>query len=131
VQADTVATAIKIGNPVSYERARRAIISTRGIVTEVTDGAILEAKAVIDRAGIGCEPASAAALAGARRLRAEGVIGEGERVACILTGHILKDTDTTVDYHAGPGSEERAYANRPVGVGATPGEVRRTLERLL
>jgi threonine synthase len=131
VQADTIATAIKIGNPVSYERARRAILATRGVVTEVTDDTILEAKAVIDRAGIGCEPASAASLAGARKLRAEGVIGEDEEVACILTGHILKDTDTTVAYHTGPGSETRPHTNRPMIVDATLEAVRKQLEHYL
>src|SRR5205085_2699202 len=86
VPAETVASAIKIGNPVSFERARLAVVNTRGAVTEVSDEAILEAKAVIDRAGIGCEPASAASLAGARRLVEEGVIKPQDRVAAILTG---------------------------------------------
>src|SRR5579884_1507011 len=74
VPAETVATAIKIGNPASVERARRAIEQTRGIVTTVSDDEIMEAKAAIDRVGIGCEPASAATLAGLRRLVREGAI---------------------------------------------------------
>jgi threonine synthase len=93
VRPETVATAIRIGDPVSHDRARLAIEATRGVVTEVSDEEILEAKARIDAAGLGCEPASAASLAGVRRLRAEGVIGARDRVACVLTGHLLKDAD--------------------------------------
>ncbi len=90
---ETVATAIRIGDPVSWDRARAAIELTSGVVTEVTDAQLLEAKAAIDGAGIGCEPASAVTLAGVRRLRAEGVIGRGEHVCCVLTGHVLKDPE--------------------------------------
>ena len=68
VEAETIATAIKIGNPASTARAMRAIIATGGVVTSVTDDEIMDAKAVIDRVGIGCEPASAASLAGVRKL---------------------------------------------------------------
>jgi threonine synthase len=93
MQPETVATAIRIGDPVSHDRARLAIEATRGVVTEVSDDEILDAKAHIDAAGLGCEPASAASLAGVRRLRAEGVIGARDRVACVLTGHLLKDAD--------------------------------------
>ena len=93
VQPETVATAIRIGDPVSHDRARLAIESTRGVVAEVSDEEILAAKAQVDGAGLGCEPASAASLAGARKLRAEGVIAAGERVVCVLTGNILKDPD--------------------------------------
>jgi threonine synthase len=88
-----VATAIRIGDPVSWARARAAIESTRGVVTEVSDAELLAAKAEIDAAGIGCEPASAVTLAGLRRMRAEGTVREDEQVACILTGHVLKDPD--------------------------------------
>ena len=93
---ETVATAIRIGDPVSHERARLAIEATSGVVTEVSDEEILEAKAHVDAAGLGCEPASAASLAGVRRLRAEGVIGARERVVCVLTGHLLKDVDAVL-----------------------------------
>ncbi|GCE13204.1 threonine synthase [Tengunoibacter tsumagoiensis] len=96
VQADTVATAIKIGNPVSYSRARRVIEESDGIVEQVTDEEILEAKSVIDRAGIGCEPASAATLAGVRKLVARGVIKRDEQVVGILTGNLLKDSKTGI-----------------------------------
>lgn len=96
VQADTVATAIKIGNPVSYTRARRVIEGCDGVVEEVTDAEILAAKAIIDRAGIGCEPASAATLAGVRKLVARGVIKHDESVVGILTGNLLKDSKTGI-----------------------------------
>jgi len=131
VTAETVATAIKIGSPVSYERARRVIRETNGVVTQVSDEAILEAKAVIDRAGIGCEPASAASVAGARQLVHSGVIAPGETIAAILTGHILKDAETTFNYHIGSGEERTRYANRPVAVDAHFDEVRRVLESYL
>jgi len=94
VHAETVATAIKIGNPVSYTRARRVIEESDGIVESVSDAEILAAKAVIDRSGIGCEPASAASLAGARKLVERGVIKHDERVVGVLTGTLLKDSKT-------------------------------------
>jgi threonine synthase len=101
VQAHTVATAIKIGNPVSYRRASRVIEESDGVVEEVTDEEILAAKAVIDRSGIGCEPASAATLAGMRKLVARGVIKRDERVVGILTGNLLKDAVTGIPQRAG------------------------------
>ena len=119
VSPETVATAIRIGDPVSYERARAAIETTKGVVTEVSDDEILEAKRRIDGSGLGCEPASAASLAGARRMRAEGVIGAGERVVCVLTGHLLKDPDAIlarsadralVEVDADPAAVEAAIA---------------------
>lgn len=100
VQAHTIATAIKIGNPVSFTRARRVIESTQGVVEEVSDDEILAAKAVIDRAGIGCEPASAAALAGTRKLVGRGIIRPDERVVGILTGTLLKDSQTGIPQQA-------------------------------
>lgn len=99
VQAETLATAIRIGNPVSYLKAKHAIEVTNGVVEQVTDQEILDAKAVIDRAGIGCEPASATTIAGIQKLVQQGVIKAEETVAGILTGHILKDPETTVTYH--------------------------------
>jgi threonine synthase len=96
VHASTVATAIKIGDPVSYTRARRVIEESNGLVEEVTDEEILAAKMVIDRAGIGCEPASAAALAGTKKLVERGTIRRDERVVAVLTGHLLKDSFTGI-----------------------------------
>jgi len=93
VAAETVASAIRIGDPVSYEKAVAAIRYTNGIVEEVTDTELLAAKREIDEMGIGCEPASATTVAGMKKLRADGTIRDGERVVCVLTGHILKDAD--------------------------------------
>ena len=104
VQADTVATAIRIGNPVSYARARRVIEECDGVVEQVTDEEILAAKAVIDRSGIGCEPASAATLAGIRKLVASGVIKRDEQVVGVLTGNLLKDSKTGIPQVVSGGS---------------------------
>lgn len=93
VKAQTIASAINIGNPVSFQRAKEAMLATHGIVTQVSDEEILRAKAVIDRAGLGCEPASAASVAGVKQLVGRGMIGPDERVVAILTGHLLKDAD--------------------------------------
>jgi threonine synthase len=101
MKADTIATAIKIGNPVNYKKVVRAIEWTNGFVEVVTDQEIMDAKALIDRAGIGCEPASAATLAGTRKLAAKGIIKPDETVVGILTGHVLKDPDATIGYHSG------------------------------
>ena len=97
VSAETVATAIRIGDPASWERAVRSIQLTNGVVTAVSDAEILEAKRAIDRAGVGCEPASAASLAGVRKLGREGVILPDDRVVGVLTGHMLKDPDSLLD----------------------------------
>lgn len=91
---DTVASALNIGNPPNWPKALRyAIERTGGVTASVSDEDILAAKSLVDRSGIGCEPASAAAVAGLRQLVADGTIGPDETAACILTGHILKDTD--------------------------------------
>lgn len=90
VRAETLATAIRIGDPVSYPRAVRSIRETNGLVLSVDDSAILEAKHQVDRAGIGAEPASCASIAGAAALRTQGHITPDARVVCILTGHHLK-----------------------------------------
>jgi threonine synthase len=87
VNAETIASAIRIGDPVSFDRAVAAIRATNGVVEEVTDEEIMAAKRDIDRMGIGCEPASAATLAGVRKLGLKGT------VVCVLTGHLLKDPD--------------------------------------
>jgi threonine synthase len=93
VSAETVATAIRIGDPVSHDKAVAAIRDTNGIVEEVTDDELMSAKRKIDGMGIGCEPASATTLAGVEKLRAKGVMNDGERIVCVLTGHILKDPE--------------------------------------
>jgi threonine synthase len=98
VKAETVATAIKIGNPVNYKKARRSIEFTDGIVEKVTDNQILEAKREIDRSGIGCEPASAASVAGVKKLREAGILDKNDIVASVLTGNILKDVSIIPEY---------------------------------
>jgi len=128
-EAHTVATAIRIGDPVSYSRAVRALRWTDGLVAEVSDQQIMDAKARVDAAGIGCEPASAAAVAGAKKLVEAGVIGRGEKVLVILTGHLLKDPQATVDYHLGKlAGLTPAYANRPVVIEPTLEAVQEALE---
>jgi threonine synthase len=99
IHAETIATAIKIGNPVNYKKAVRTIQWTEGVVEEVTDQEIMDAKAQVDARGIGCEPASACSLAGTRKLVEKGVIKPHETVVGILTGHVLKDPDATINYH--------------------------------
>lgn len=97
--ASTRATAIKIGSPVSWPKALRAIRDCGGDVLAVDETEIAEAKAIIGRDGIGCEPASATTAAGVRRLVSDRVIDPDEDIVCVLTGHVLKDPDFTVDYH--------------------------------
>jgi threonine synthase len=100
-KAHTVASAIEIGRPVNLPKALRALDVMNGVVREVDDETILEHKALVGRYGFGCEPASAASVAGAHLLREQGVISENDDVVCILTGHQLKDPDATVKYHTG------------------------------
>jgi len=115
VKAETIATAIKIGAPASMQRARRAIEQSGGVVASVTDDEIMEAKAHIDRVGIGCEPASAASLAGIRKLVREGKIEPDANVVGILTGHLLKDAEAVAAYHVQDvDGRRRPGANRPI-----------------
>lgn len=100
-RAHTVATAIEINRPVNLPKALRALEAMNGVVRVVDDRCIVEHKALVGRYGFGCEPASAASVAGARMLVKEGVIKPHETVVCILTGHVLKDPDVTVEYHTG------------------------------
>jgi threonine synthase len=97
VRAETRATAIRIGDPASWDRAVTAIRETEGHVIAVSDEEIFAAKAVIDHAGVGCEPASAASIAGVRKLAASGEIGRNESVVAVLTGHLLKDPGTPTE----------------------------------
>jgi threonine synthase len=99
--AETRATAIRIGDPISWRKSLRGVTASRGVVEEVSDQEILDAKAHLDASGIGAEPASAASVAGVRKLAARGVIKPGEQVCGILTGHLLKDPEIVIDYHRG------------------------------
>ena len=98
---ETLATAIKIGDPVSWPKARFEIETSNGVVERVTEQEIADAKAQVGLAGIGCEPASAASLAGAKKLREAGVIAHDADVVGILTGNLLKDPDYIYRYHTG------------------------------
>lgn len=93
IKAETIASAIKIGNPVNWKKALAAIRFSNGLVTSVSDEEIMSAKRVIDSSGIGCEPASAASVAGIRKLVDEGVVDRKDRVVAVLTGNIMKDID--------------------------------------
>ena len=130
VEPNTIATAIRIGAPASWNRAVRAIRETNGIVTDVSDDEILDAKAVIDAAGIGCEPASAASVAGVAKLRRSGVIAEHERIVAVLTGHLLKDPGAVVAYHEET-DPPPPRANRPIEIEPRVSEVERVLRGLL
>jgi threonine synthase len=118
----TLASAIKIGAPVSWQKAWRAVRETSGSVITVTEQEIADAKAVIGRDGIGCEPASATTVAGIRKLAGDGGIKEHETVVAVLTGHVLKDTDYVIKYHSGnlvaPAGERIAssFGNSPIQV---------------
>jgi threonine synthase len=98
---ETLATAIKIGDPVSWPKALHEIRTSGGVVEKVTEQEIADAKAVIGRCGIGCEPASAATLAGIRKLTGAGVIASSDDVVAVLTGNVLKDPDYVHGYHTG------------------------------
>ncbi len=126
VRAQTVATAIKIGDPASYERAVIAIRETDGVVLAVTDEELLEAKAAIDASGVGCEPASAVSLAGLRQLVNQGRIRKQEQVAAILTGHILKDPGLLLRYHQEL-EPPPVGANRAIEIDATVAALERVL----
>jgi threonine synthase len=96
---ETVATAIRIGNPRSWRKALQGIHYTNGLVMDVTDEELGEAKQMIGRDGIGCEPASATTLAGIRKLVAGGQMPRDAQIVAVLTGHALKDTDYIIHSH--------------------------------
>jgi threonine synthase len=139
VRAATIASAIEINRPVNLPKALRALDRCGGVVREVTDQEILDAKAKVGAGGFGCEPASAASVAGARKLRQEGIIEPGERVVCILTGHQLKDPTATVAYHSADqktfdevlgkrGVRRATFANRAVQVANDLDEIIKAIE---
>ncbi len=126
-KASTIASAIEINRPVNLKKCLRALDFCNGVVRMVSDQEIMDAKARVGAGGLGCEPASAASVAGARRLREDGVIAPSDRVVCVLTGHQLKDPTATVAYHSGDqdqfdkilgsrGVQRAGFANRPVAV---------------
>ncbi len=99
VHADTRATAIRIGNPASWRKAARVIHQTGGYCEQASEAEIALAKAEIGQEGIGCEPASAVTLAGLKKLVRQGKVHRGETVVLLLTGHTLKDSEYTIDFH--------------------------------
>lgn len=113
VQAETRATAIRIGNPASWQKAVKVLEETGGACEEVREAEIAQAKAEIGAEGIGCEPASAVTLAGLKKLLEQGFIKRSESVALILTGNLLKDPDYTMEFHRAemPRAEERGHAD--------------------
>ncbi|GAC1420528.1 MAG: threonine synthase [Acidobacteriaceae bacterium] len=142
VTAETRATAIRIGNPASWKKAARIIEGMGGWCEQVTEQQIALAKAQIGAEGVGCEPASAVTLAGLRKLVAQGRVQREDRVVLILTGHTLKDSAYTIDYHrnallaaeeiGGATEAERsqhtALAKPPIVLEADTDAVLRTIE---
>ena len=117
---ETLATAIRIGDPVSWPKALNEVRASNGVVEKVSEQEIADAKAQIGRCGIGCEPASASTLAGIRKLVARGAMHRDADVVAVLTGNLLKDPDYIYRYHTGkletPGGAalRSTYANRPI-----------------
>ncbi len=107
----TCASAIEISRPVNLKKCLRAIDVCSGIVRAVPDEQIVDAKALIGKYGLGCEPASAATIAGLKVLLAEKIVRPDETVACVLTGHCLKDPTVTVEYHR---DKKGLFSNPPI-----------------
>jgi len=101
VQAETAASAIRIGSPASWKKAVRVLEATGGAVEQVSEVDIALAKAEIGADGIGCEPASAVTLAGLKKLVKQGFVKSEESVVLVLTGHLLKDPEFTLKFHRG------------------------------
>ena len=139
IKAGTIASAIEINHPVNLSKALRALDKCGGVVRDATDQEILDAKAKVAAGGLGCEPASGASVAGARKLRKEGIIAPSDRVVCILTGHQLKDPTVTVAYHSTDqktfddvlghrGVRRATFANRAVQVPNDLDEIIKAIE---
>lgn len=138
LKASTIASAIEINRPVNLKKCLRALDFCDGVVRQVSDQEIMDAKARVGSGGLGCEPASAASVAGAKRLREEGLIAPSDSVVCILTGHQLKDPTATVAYHGtdqgqfeavlgSRGVRRAGFANRPVVVPNDLDDIIRTI----
>ena len=138
MQADTMATAIRIGNPASWKKARKVVEATEGTVEQVSEVEIASAKAEIGADGIGCEPASAVTLAGLKKLVRQGFAKPNEAVVLILTGHALKDPEFTLKFHRGDlfsGTADEKHAallapqqRAPLVLDATAEAVTKTLD---
>jgi threonine synthase len=130
----TLATAIRIGDPVSWPKALYEVRESNGVVEKVSEQEIADAKAIIGRCGIGCEPASAATLAGIRKLTRSSTIRPDENVVAVLTGNVLKDPDYIYQYHTGQLKDpdgrpiEPRFGNQPVVVPNDPDAIAKILE---
>lgn len=139
VQAETRATAIRIGNPASWKKAVHVLEATGGACEQVSEIEIAQAKAEIGAEGIGCEPASAVTLAGLKKLLKQGVVKPSESVVLVLTGNLLKDPDFTIEFHRGElfkgtklegaSGELNALRRPPIVLDATLDAVVGTLEQ--
>ncbi len=137
VQAETRATAIRIGNPASWKKAAHVIAATGGACEQVSEVEIAHAKAEIGAEGIGCEPASAVTLAGLKKLLKQNFVKPDETVVLVLTGNLLKDPDYTIEFHRGELFKSLSQANAvldslrraPIVLDATLDAVIRTLEQ--
>jgi len=139
VQAETRATAIRIGNPASWEKAVKVLRATGGACEQVSELEIAQAKAEIGAEGIGCEPASAVTLAGLKKLLRQGFVKAEETVVLVLTGSLLKDPDFTMEFHRGDlfrGTAQEQESLKlnllrhpPVVIDASLDAVLKTLER--
>jgi threonine synthase len=139
MQADTMATAIRIGNPASWKKARKVVEATGGAVEQVSEVEIASAKAEIGADGVGCEPASAVTLAGLKKFVSQGFVKSNEAVVLILTGHALKDPEFTLKFHRGDlftGTADENHAailapqqRAPLVLDATVVAVTRTLDK--
>lgn len=141
-RAHTIASAIEINRPVNLRKCLRALALTNGVTCAVSDQQIIDAKAWIAREGLGCEPASAASVAGAKKLVEARIIDRDASVACILTGHQLKDPHATVAYHSYSakklkenygeyGIKTNKYANQPIAVANKIGAIIDTIRKNL
>jgi threonine synthase len=139
VPAETRATAIRIGNPASWEKAVKVLRATGGACEQVSEIEIAQAKAEIGAQGIGCEPASAVTLAGLKKLLKQGFVKAQETVVLILTGNLLKDPDFTMEFHQGElfrGTAQESesakldsFRHPPIALDAKLDAVIQTLER--
>ena len=139
VQAETRATAVRIGNPASWKKAVQVLKATRGACEQVSEIEIAQAKAEIGAEGIGCEPASAVTLAGLKKLVKQGFVKPDETVVLVLTGNLLKDPDFTMGFHRGDlfqGTPDEVASGAlnplrrpPIVLDATLDAVMRTLEQ--
>ena len=135
-EPQTLASAIRIGAPVSWKKAWRTVSESRGQVITVSEQEIADAKAIIGRDGIGCEPASATTVAGIRKLVSTGFIKSDQRVVAVLTGHVLKDSDYVINYHnqtlRTPKDEQinATFGNKPMRVASSRESLRDALARV-